>query len=96
VHTVRNVDGARACDDFTIEPPGRRRSPAILSVKLRPLSGWRSSVTIRKLRVPIWTDDGEVVAAVDTITWYGGRIEPGAYEDFAILASSSPAILRIS
>jgi uncharacterized protein YcnI len=62
----------------------------IASVKLRPIPGWRSSVTMRKLNVPISTDDGEVVAAVDTITWSGGRIDPGEYQDFAILAGPIP------
>jgi uncharacterized protein YcnI len=62
----------------------------IASVKLRPIPGWRSNVTMRKLSVPIATDDGEVVAAVDTITWYGGRIAPGESEDFAILAGPIP------
>jgi uncharacterized protein YcnI len=63
----------------------------IASVKLRPIPGWRSSVTMRKLPVPITTDDGEVVAAVDTVTWSGGRINPGEYEDFAILADPIPS-----
>jgi uncharacterized protein YcnI len=62
----------------------------IASVKLRPIPGWRSSVMMRKLNVPISTDDGEVVAAVDTITWSGGRINPGEYQDFAILAGPIP------
>ncbi len=63
----------------------------IASVKVRPIHGWRSRVTMRKLTVPITTDDGVVVAAVDTITWSGGRIEPGEYQDFAILAGPIPS-----
>ncbi len=63
----------------------------IASVKLRPIPGWRSSVIMRRLPVPVITDDGEVVAAVDRITWSGGRINPGEYENFAILADPIPS-----
>lgn len=63
----------------------------IASVKLRPIPGWRSSVTMRKLPVPITTDDGQIAVAVDTITWSGGRINPGEYQDFAILADPIPS-----
>ncbi len=66
------------------------RDHPIASVKLRPIPGWRGSVTTRKLAVPISTDDGEVAEAVETITWSGGRIEPGEYQDFAILAGPIP------
>jgi uncharacterized protein YcnI len=63
----------------------------IPSVRVRALPGWRSSVTTRKLAVPIHTDDGEIVAAVSTITWEGGRIGPGEYQNFAILAGPIPS-----
>jgi uncharacterized protein YcnI len=63
----------------------------IASVKIRPIPGWKSSVTMRKLSVPIATEHGAIVSAVDTITWYGGRINPGEYDDFGILAGPIPS-----
>jgi uncharacterized protein YcnI len=63
----------------------------IASVKVRALPGWRSTVTLRKLAVPLHTDDGVIAAAVSTITWEGGKIGPGEYQDFAILAGPIPS-----
>jgi uncharacterized protein YcnI len=63
----------------------------IASVKLRPIPGWHSGVTMQPLKVPIKTQHGELAAAVDTITWEGGSIAPGEYQDFAILAGPIPS-----
>jgi uncharacterized protein YcnI len=63
----------------------------IASVLLRPLPGWHSSVTMRKLATPLKTGHGDIVAAVDTITWEGGTIKPGEYQNFAILAGPLPS-----
>jgi len=66
----------------------------IASVKLRPVPGWRGSIMMRKLSRPIKTEHGDIVAAVDTITWQGGTIAPDEYQDFAILAGPMPAGAR--
>lgn len=94
-------------DEITFRCPDERANSAttklviqmpqdhpIASVKLRPIPGWRSSVTMRKLDAPIKTQHGEIVAAVDTITWQGGSIAPGEYQDFAILAGPIPSGAR--
>jgi periplasmic copper chaperone A len=96
--------GAGIVDEITFRCPDERSNSAttklviqmpqdhpIASVKLRPVPGWRSSVTMQKLKVPLKTQHGEMVAAVDTITWQGGSIAPGEYQDFAILAGPIPA-----
>ena len=98
---------AGSVDEITFRCPDERANSAttklvvqmpqdhpIASVKLRPVPGWHSSVTMRKLAAPIETQHGQIVAAVDTITWQGGTIAPGEYQDFAILAGPIPSGTR--
>ena len=59
-------------------------------VKVRPVPGWRISVTTHRLAKPIHTRRGDVVSAVDTITWEGGEIRTGEYQDFSIFAGPLP------
>jgi uncharacterized protein YcnI len=94
---------AGSFDEITFRCPNERASSAttklvvqmpqdhpIASVKLRPIPGWHAAVTMRKLATPIKTQHGEIDAAVDAITWEGGEIKPGEYQDFAILAGPIP------
>jgi uncharacterized protein YcnI len=94
---------AGSVDEITFRCPDERSNSAtiklviqmpqdhpIASVKLRPIPGWRSTVTMQPLRVALKTQHGEIVAAVNTITWQGGSIAPGEYQDFAILAGPIP------
>jgi periplasmic copper chaperone A len=98
---------AGSVDEITFRCPDERANSAttklviqmpqdhpIASVKLRPVPGWHSSVTMRRLDAPVKTEHGEIVAAVNTITWAGGAIAPGEYQDFAILAGPIPSGAR--
>jgi uncharacterized protein YcnI len=98
---------AGSVDEITFRCPNERANSAtvklviqlpqdypIASVKLRPVPGWHSIVTMRKLDAPVKTQHGEIVSAVDTITWEGGTIDPGEYQDFAILAGPIPAAAK--
>jgi uncharacterized protein len=49
-----------------------------------PVPGWTVSVEKRKLATPVKTDDGEVTEEVSQITWSGGRIAPGEFQDFGL------------
>ena len=49
-----------------------------------PVPGWKVKVTKAKLPQPVKTDDGEVTEEVKTITWSGGSIPPGAFQDFGL------------
>jgi uncharacterized protein YcnI len=95
---------AGSVDEITFRCPDERANSAtiklviqlpqdqpIASVKLRPIPGWHSSVTMRKLDTPLKTEHGEIASAVDTITWEGGSIAPGEYQDFAVLAGPIPS-----
>ncbi len=56
----------------------------IASVQIRALPGWTSTVRKTTLAKPITTDDGQVTEAVSKITWTGGRIPPGSFEEFDV------------
>jgi uncharacterized protein len=66
------------------------QTAAIAFVSIRPLPGWHATVTKRKLTRPFHGGHGDITEVVDTITWSGGAIRPGEYQDFAILAGPMP------
>ena len=55
-----------------------------------PRDGWTAKVTSTKLRTPVKTDDGTITDAVSEITWTGGKIGPGQYEDFDVAFGQLP------
>jgi uncharacterized protein YcnI len=62
----------------------------LLGVLVSPHDGWTAKVTDTKLRTPVKTDDGTITDAVSEITWTGGRIAPGQYEDFDVAFGQLP------
>lgn len=62
----------------------------IASVQTRAVPGWTSTVQKTTLARPITTDDGQVTEAVLKITWTGGRIAPGMFEDFDVSMGPLP------
>ncbi|WP_225839980.1 YcnI family protein [Streptomyces sp. NK08204] len=62
----------------------------VLGVLVRPQDGWTPKVTTTRLRTPVRTDDGTVTEAVSEITFTGGRIGAGQYEDFDIAFGQLP------
>lgn len=63
----------------------------LASVLVRPVPGWSSQVQTENLARPIQTDDGPVTDAVTEITWQGGQIAPGQYQDFSISVGVLPS-----
>jgi uncharacterized protein YcnI len=59
-------------------------------VNVRPVPGWHIATTTRTLSKPMHTYHGDVVSAIDTVTWEGGEIRPGEYQNFSILAGPLP------
>jgi periplasmic copper chaperone A len=55
-----------------------------VDVSYAPVPGWRVKVTKEKLAQPIKTEDGEVTEQVTRMTWSGGKIGPGQFQDFPI------------
>jgi uncharacterized protein YcnI len=65
-------------------------SAPIAQLLARPVPGWtvtEHSITLSK---PLITDDGKFTTVVDQVTWSGGRIEPGQYQDFALSVDPLP------
>jgi len=63
----------------------------IAAVDVAAMPGWTTTVTTRHLTTPIKTDDGSFSDVADVITWKGGKIAPGEYGDFKILAMGLPS-----
>jgi len=62
----------------------------VLGVLVTPQAGWTAKVTTTKLKTPIKTDDGTITDAVSEITWTGGRIRHGEYQDFNVAFGQLP------
>ncbi|MEU1517107.1 YcnI family protein [Streptomyces sp. NPDC005811] len=62
----------------------------LLGVLVSPRDGWTAKVTNTKLKTPVKTDDGTITEAVSEITWTGGRITAGQYEDFDVAFGQLP------
>ncbi|WP_174505138.1 YcnI family protein [Streptacidiphilus carbonis] len=62
----------------------------IASVSTENVPGWTATVQKTKLSKPITTDDGQITEAVSEITWSGGTIKPGQFQDFALSLGPLP------
>jgi uncharacterized protein YcnI len=66
-------------------------SPPIAQLLAKPVPGWQVSVRTVTLPKPVTTDDGSFSTAVSEVTWSGGRILPGQFQDFSVAADPVPA-----
>lgn len=62
----------------------------IVFVSTRAVPGWASTVQKITLATPIKTGEGQVTETVSKITWTGGKIPPGAFEDFDVSMGPLP------
>ncbi|MGW1169470.1 YcnI family copper-binding membrane protein [Streptomyces sp. NPDC002550] len=62
----------------------------VLGVLVHPQDGWTAKVTTTKLKTPVKTDDGTITEAASEITFSGGRIGAGQYEDFNVAFGQLP------
>jgi uncharacterized protein YcnI len=60
------------------------------SVSIQPVDGWTYSETKTKLASPIKSDDGDVSEAVQIITWSGGVVKPGEFQEFSLSVGPLP------
>jgi uncharacterized protein YcnI len=63
----------------------------IAEAETEPVPGWTATVTKYKLAKPITTDDGQVTDAVSQITWTGGKIAPGQFQQFPVAIGPVPS-----
>ena len=59
-------------------------------VSVKPVPGWKVKVVEGKLPKPVTTEYGEVTEAVTKITWSGGKIEPGQFQEFEVSMGALP------
>jgi uncharacterized protein YcnI len=78
---VPNEEDAADTTQVVVQLPTDHPIP---SVTVEPKTGWTYQVQTTPLPKPIQTDDGEVTEAVSTITWTGGSIKPGEFDEFEI------------
>jgi MYXO-CTERM domain-containing protein len=57
---------------------------------VQPTPGWQVKVDNEKLAEPIQSDDGPVTEAVSKITWSGGAVGPGEFQQFYVSAGPFP------
>src|SRR5688572_25949500 len=56
----------------------------ILSASFQPIDGWRRTVKMAELDEPVDVEGEQVSEKIDTVTWSGGRIRPGEFEEFGV------------
>lgn len=56
----------------------------ILSASFQPVEGWQRTVRMVELDEPIDVEGEQVTERIDTVTWSGGRIRPGEFQEFGV------------
>jgi periplasmic copper chaperone A len=56
----------------------------ILSASFQPIEGWKRTVKMARLDEPIDVEGEQVTERIDTVTWSGGRIRPGEFQEFGV------------
>ncbi|WP_326822055.1 YcnI family copper-binding membrane protein [Streptosporangium sp. NBC_01756] len=59
-------------------------------VSVKPVPGWKVKVTEGKLPKPVTTEYGEITEAVTKVTWTGGTIDPGQFQEFEVSMGALP------
>jgi uncharacterized protein YcnI len=62
----------------------------IVDLLVKPVPGWTASVKTINLAKPVTTDDGRFTQVVSEVTWTGGKIAPGQFQDFSVSADPLP------
>lgn len=60
--------------------------PPLAFVSFEPKDGWKRSVEMVELEEPIEAFGEEITEAVGTVTWTGGSIGPGEFDEFGFSA----------
>jgi uncharacterized protein len=58
----------------------------ITSVAVEPKPGWTWKTTMEKLTTPVTIEGETITDRVSTITWSGGPIKPGEFDEFVMTA----------
>jgi periplasmic copper chaperone A len=63
-----------------------RLPQGLFFVAFQPKPGWKRTVTMQKLNSPATVFGEKVTERVATVTWEGGRIAPGEFDEFGMSA----------
>jgi uncharacterized protein YcnI len=58
--------------------------PEVISASFQPTPGWDRSVKMVQLDEPIDDEGEQITERIDTVTWSGGRIRPGEFQEFGV------------
>jgi uncharacterized protein YcnI len=58
--------------------------PEVIDASFQPTPGWRYSVNMVQLDEPIDDEGEQITERIDTVTWTGGRIRPGEFQEFGV------------
>lgn len=78
---------------FVVRVPNERDDAATVKIEVRfpdtvthtafqPKDGWTRTVTMKTLDEPVEVFGEPVTEVIDAVTWEGGRIEPGEFDEF--------------
>jgi uncharacterized protein YcnI len=56
----------------------------VLEARFQPIEGWQREVKMARLDEPIEEEGERITERIDTVTWRGGRIEPGEFQEFGV------------
>ncbi|WP_327296537.1 MULTISPECIES: YcnI family protein [unclassified Streptomyces] len=62
----------------------------LASVMPEPVPGWKVDVTTSKLPKPLTIEGKQIDKAVTKVTWTGGKIEPGQFQQFPLSVGQLP------
>ena len=85
---VPNEESSAATTEVQVQVP---TAHPIAQFLVKPVPGWTASVQTVSLAKPLVTDDGSFTTAVSEVTWTGGQILPGQYQDFSVSADPLPS-----
>jgi len=85
---VPNEESKAATVELQVQLP---TDHPIAQFLVKPVPGWTVRVQTVKLAKPLVTDDGSFTTAVSEVTWKGGTIAPGQFQDFSVSADPLPS-----
>ncbi len=57
----------------------------VSSASFQPVEGWTRTIQMIALDTPLTDEDGnEITERIDTVTWEGGEIKPGEFQEFGV------------
>ncbi len=56
----------------------------VISASFQPVEGWERTVKMAQLDEPIDDEGEQITERIDTVTWTGGRIRPGEFQEFGV------------